>query len=513
MDKKQTTKRAGKIFSSRKFKYGSAATIFTAFFIVAVILLNVIVSAVDSKFSLYFDLTSDQIFTISDSTKELMDQQMSRYREEFGEDPQIKISFLAARDLILEDRQKSWVVNLAESYAEQYPQISVEFKEDLRTHPENYNFYTDRGYDINANAILITNSQERGSFRYLTFDSCLVYDESGSKVWAFQGEMKINAAIMQITSRKSPKVAFTTGHGESVPQAFTEILTNCGFTVEYVNLETQEIGDDIKFLVVCNPQYDLKTSPDDSKTSEYTKLSDYLNEYRSMVYIAAPFATENHEPLTVWDELLEDWGLKVVHNQVVMDNVNSSVQDNQMLYANYAPSSSIAATITGSLTALTNPPTTISIETAPIEILNTGDGESTIVEPVLTSSEHSYVEVVTEEGVKKTEGPFNLMAVSTRFTYINNAETYGHVLLIGSRNFTETNAFRGQYGNTNIIYNIIRLLSDENIAMNASYKVLEDYALDLNSGQVYVHGIISVAVIPLVIVTLGVVVYIKRKHM
>ena len=184
-----------------------------------------------------------------------------------------------------------------------------------------------------------------------------------------------------------------------------------------------------------------------------------------------------------------------------------------MIYVNYAETDSVAAALTKSLTELSSPPRSISVDSAPIRILNEGDGEVSITEPVLTSSDNAYVELITEEGTKREKGPFNLMAISTRFTYVENTKTYGHLLLIGSQNFTETNAFREQFGNTDIVYNMIRLLSDEDIFMETQYKVLEDYTIDMESGAVYVYGIISSIVIPLVIFAFGTVVYVKRKHL
>ena len=507
MDKNQRTKR--KFFSSRKFKYGTAATVFTVFFIAVVILLNAIVSAVDSKYSLYFDLTDDQIFTISDETVSFVDAKLGEYEKEHGKRPEIKISFHNARDRIMEDEMKSWVVNLAESYAECFPEITVEFNEDLNTHPERYTHYTERGYEINNGSIIISNVAEKGAFRYITLDSCLVYDENGENVWAFQGEMKFNSAMIYITSRKSPVVSFTTGHGEQDAEALKEIFRNCGFTIQDVNLTEEEIHPDSKMLVMCNPQKDITYSDDDKVVTEYTKISGYLNSYRSMVVIGSPTTPK----LPVLDELLADWGMELVRNQVVMDDISCHTQDNQMIYVNYAKTDTVAAALTQSLTELSNPPRSISVDTAPIRILKEGNGEDSVVEPVLTSSDNSYVEILTEDGTKIEKGPFNLMAISSRFTYVENAKTYGHLLLIGSQNFTETNAFREQFGNTDIVYNMIRLLSDEDIHMETQYKVLEDYTIDMESGSVYVYGIVSAVLIPLVIFAFGTVVYIKRKHM
>lgn len=510
MDKNQNQKTKKRFFSSRKFKYGATATAFTALFIVAAIFLNVIVSAIDSKYSLYIDLTDDKIFSISKTTEEMVQTQLDSYRAEHGEDPRIRISFLQARDKLMDNERKSWVVTIAESYAEKYDQIEVEFREDLKTHPENYTYYTNLGYTINSDAILVTNTAEKGAFRYMTFDSCLVYTEDGSSVWAFQGEMKFNAAIYHITSKKSPLAAFTTGHGEAVPQVLTEILTNCGFTIQHLDLTKENIPDDCKMLFMCSPQKDITFSQDDSVVTEYTKISQYLNSYRSMVVIGSPTTPE----LPVLDELLADWGLELVRNQIVMDDTFCHTLDNKMLYVNYTQEEgNLGGLLTDSLSKLTNPPRSISMNTAPIKILKEGDGVSTFIGSVLTSSDNSYVEIVEENSTRQEKGPFNLMAMSTRFEYINNVETYGHLILIGSENFTETNAFREQFGNTDIIYNMIRLLSNEYISMDVHYKVLEDYAIDMDKGEVYVYGVITVALIPLSLFAAGIVVYVKRKHM
>ena len=131
------------------------------------------------------------------------------------------------------------------------------------------------------------------------------------------------------------------------------------------------------------------------------------------------------------------------------------------------------------------------------------------------SYENSYVEIQGEDGeVKKEAGVYNLMALSSRRTVKDNADVYGHLLLIGSTDFVETNAFSEQFGNTRILYNVIRLLADEDIAMNTHYKVLQDYNFTavVDSGTVYMYGIVAVVIIPLVILSFGGVVYFKRKH-
>ncbi len=513
MDKKNTeNKRKGKFFSSKKFKYGALATAFTALFIVAVIMLNVIVSAVDSKFPLYVDLTEDQIFSISDSTVELIRGQLDTFQEEIGEEVKLKITFLRPRDQLAANETYNWVINLAESYANTFPEIEVEYREDLYTHPENYADYTRYGESITYSSIIMTSNLSQAAYKVFTFDSCLVYDEDGANLWAFKGEMRFNAVILELTSRQSPVVTFTTGHGESTPENLTEVFYNCGFRVEYVDLLTEEISDDTKILVIYNPQEDIKTQEDDSRKSEYTKISDYLNAYRSMIVAIAPSTSPNSFP--VLDELLADWGIEVERNQMVLDDTYSVPGDNRMLYVDYTESEHIAAALTGSLTEMSSPPRSISYISAPIRILEKGDGDLFSVEPVLVSSVNSYVEVVGENGtIEKQSGSYPVMAVSSRFTIENNQNLYGHVLVIGSEYFTETNTYREQYGNTSIIYSAIRLLTNENVAVDIQYKVLEDYTLTMETGTIYTFAVFAVGVIPVAIFALGIVVYIKRKHL
>ena len=86
-------------------------------------------------------------------------------------------------------------------------------------------------------------------------------------------------------------------------------------------------------------------------------------------------------------------------------------------------------------------------------------------------------------------------------------------LVIGSEFFTETSTYQEQYGNTDIVYSTIRLLTNENVAVDVHYKVLEDYTLTMETGTIYTFAIFAVGVVPAAIFALGIVVYIKRKHL
>ena len=76
------------LFSSKKFKYGSAATALTVLTVALIVLANVIFSALSSKFLWYADMTKSEIYTLSDATVEYLS----------GVDSEINIYFACEPD-------------------------------------------------------------------------------------------------------------------------------------------------------------------------------------------------------------------------------------------------------------------------------------------------------------------------------------------------------------------------------------------------------------------------------
>ena len=60
------------IFGSRRFKYGSTSVAITALVIAAVIIINVIFSILASANGWFIDLTTENLYTLSDTGTELL---------------------------------------------------------------------------------------------------------------------------------------------------------------------------------------------------------------------------------------------------------------------------------------------------------------------------------------------------------------------------------------------------------------------------------------------------------
>ena len=63
------------LLHSRKFKHGSVSLALTVLIIAAVVIINVIATALAANYSfMYIDMTSEKLYTLSDEAKELLDR-------------------------------------------------------------------------------------------------------------------------------------------------------------------------------------------------------------------------------------------------------------------------------------------------------------------------------------------------------------------------------------------------------------------------------------------------------
>ena len=60
------------LFQTKKARYGSVAVAFTVIFIAAVIVFNIVFGTLVNKYRLSVDMTANNLYEITDSTRELL---------------------------------------------------------------------------------------------------------------------------------------------------------------------------------------------------------------------------------------------------------------------------------------------------------------------------------------------------------------------------------------------------------------------------------------------------------
>ncbi len=489
-------KKTGGAFSSKQFKYGSVAAVLTVVFIAVVILLNAVFSALSSQYGFVLDLTHQQIYGISDQTRELLADQTK----------EVTIKFMLPLDQLESASEYYPVVTCAQQYAREFPNVKVEYY-DIITRPDHLQYFTGKGYTVSTTDVIVQCGDE---FKIFSLGSFLPKAESTGNIYAFRGEMYFTSAILAVTAENQPEVTFTTNHGESVSPYLEDIFELCGYKVNQIDLATQQISDATKILVIYDPKFDFQSF--EGGNSEIEKLAGYLGSNRSAMVFLSP----STQTLPNLDELLLEWGISVTRNQVVLDEGHSLPNYNTHLICDYPALESTsqeetpAGVIVGGSVSSGQ---TVSGISAPL-VLSTPLANYVTVESVLRSSLDAYVEA---DG-KKISGPFDVMAVATRSQIVNhgnsiNQEVKGHLLVSSSTNFATLCYDSSPYANQALIFNAIKLMSDEDTITNISMKRVDDTSLSIKAEDVTRYTVIMATVLPGLIVIGGIAVWIKRKHL
>ena len=119
-----------KITGSKSFRYGSVAVAFSCVFVAIVLVINVIISALGTKFSLYVDMTSEDFYTVSEASLEQLADVSA----------DVEIVFFQKKDKISDQSYLGYVKLLAEEYGKNFDFVEVKYL-DLLSQPTASNKY------------------------------------------------------------------------------------------------------------------------------------------------------------------------------------------------------------------------------------------------------------------------------------------------------------------------------------------------------------------------------------
>ena len=217
------------------------------------------------------------------------------------------------------------------------------------------------------------------------------------------------------------------------------------------------------------------------------------------------------------DELLYEWGISY-GDSVVYDPSNCINVDGTALISNYTEEGN-GATLTKSMRTISNVPRTIVNYTMPIYVTyNNGESASIDqgtrdVSSVLTSSEKAYACGFDSNETVDT-GTFNLMTLSTEQRYIDNEANYNYVLACGTTDFVSDKYIGSStYGNVDILYSAMKTMGKITVPNGIEFKIFDNNELNISTSEAYAWTVILSALLPVVTIVTGIVVYIRRRRL
>ncbi len=536
------------IIKSRSFAYGSRSVAITALVITAVIILNVIFSALAAKFTWYIDLTKEGIYTLSDNCKDLLDNTFGNLvaeREKNGEEPlKVTIKFCDLEDNIMEDTSQRYVLMTAKELREEFPDIiNIEFINIWENPTAVEKYKTSVLTAIYPSHVIIESGSE-----YRTYDISKFYltNTGSSTPWAYFGEKRFTSGILAVTQAEAPVVAVLTGHGEIFTDtALVELLDLAGYKVITVdNLLTQTLPDECRLMISYNPTADFLDADGISDLSEIEIIDDFLagNNHSLMV-----FMNPTSPKLPVLEEYLELWGIsfnRYEDNSVTVKDEENALTGDGLTFIGEYVELGLGGSITKDLRSSTSPRRVVFKNTMPIKfapeympttVKDEDTGESlTYGHKDLGSGftrEAYYIFEASEGAIGMSGGkevyesvandPFGLMVISRQYKAvqednygISSADHSSYVFACGSTEMVSKTLLESNtYGNQEVFLKVLYEMGKENVPASLSIKPFSDTTIDTLTIDRANAFTLTLTIIPTTIVFgAGIFVIVRRKY-
>lgn len=490
--------------TAKKFKYGSLSVVITVVFIALIIGVNLIVSSLDASFNLRVDLTETELYSISPETDVALRAGLGDNYETF----KVTIKFLDERDVIESSQTALYVQQLAEEYARQYPNnISVEYIDITKNPSAVEKYLNETQTSVDRNYVIIEGAYH---YRILHLAAFYITSEDTGALYAFQGESRFTAAILQSSIETPQIVAFTTQHGESTSASLMAMFDEAGFEVRTIDLASEEIPEDVRILVISNPTNDFQGFDGENPNvrTEMVKINEYMQS-RSLIVLV----NKDTPALPNLQEYLwEYWGLDYKPQHLISDDKSSLPgTDTYSVIGEYVGTSETAPNAYQLHQTVSQSGAGIRtvFRNATELVVDTSKSDK-IVEVALQTSP----EATSEYGGETSTGSFPLLALSTEMNYADdNSAQYRYVMLVASTDFANDSFLTSGYGNRRILSSAARMMSTQRNIPEIDYKTFEDEPLTLDQETAKNLTIFITVFAPLIIIIVGLVVYLRRRHL
>lgn len=534
---------------TKKFRYGSVSVALTVVIIAAVILFNAIFTALSEKFTWYLDMTSEEMYTLSDEAKVLLDQVFYVVNENgertaprklidaaTGEekDVEVTIIFCTPRDQMEAETTQRYVLYTVLEMAQEYPGITVKFI-DYLTNPSAVSQYKESsGQSINSYSIIVTSGKQS---RVYTLSALFTTDSSTETVVGYNGEQRLVSAIHAVTQVVTPVACYTNNHGEEDTfknSALHMLLYENGYDVQPINLLEQDIPADCTLIVIFNPQDDFQEKDRFHDVSELDKLERFMDNNHSVMYFF-DYETKRMENL---EAFLADWGVGIARHT----DAETSIESNYLIkdtseayrmdpYANQAiyVEAGLGASLTRQLREAKNPksvmfPYTGAIQSTYDLTYNDEKGyyfgnyyENGVMREsfdVFTSSENAVA--MAGEKALDAKAPFSYMTVTRETIYHEetNESTFAYLLACASTDFVSAGALDvGNYGNHTVLTRACQELGGAQVSISLACKYFSDMEINTVTEKAANQYTVVLTVVPASIIFIaGVYIMIRRKY-
>ena len=321
----------------RKLRRGSASLGLCIIVLVAVLLLNVGMTALCTSQNWFIDLTPQStytvyqqfnnlqkqcgLYTLMDETVGYLEYIFEQANSEREEPVKVEIIFCTEPDQLIKAESMRYIYYTALALQKQFPDsIKVSWR-DVWSNPSSVDMYRSTSYsNIYSSHIIVASGTE---FRVSSARSFYTYDsDSASDVpIGYSGQKQFVKQILDVTGAEAPICCLTINHGEPFAEwnlddranwseysEFMNVIEGAGYEIQFLDLANDPIPENCRLILTFDPQTDFVSSfgNDQVSVSETKKLDAFLDKsYSFMVFMDADTP---HMPNL--EEYLDFWGIE-----------------------------------------------------------------------------------------------------------------------------------------------------------------------------------------------------------
>lgn len=508
------------IFNSKKFKHGSLSVVFTVVFVAVIVLLNVILNLVLDRFDVEVDLTEGGLYTIGEEMEKFVTSSESTVKFYFTTKEETLETAGSVYKQTVEFAKKASDLNKNYSYS------FVDLLSDP-TFAEKYENITEGG--------IILECEETGRYKFYDIGNEFLqytidgknYGYSEAQMMAMYGyavtdqvsiaEQELLSGLMSITKVNPVKVAFTKGFGESENPDLTALLEKNTYVIETIDIDiVQSIPEEYDIVIINAPTMDYSIEA-------LNKVDEWLSNGglygKNLFYFASTSVTDGVTMPNI-DDFLAQWGLEIGMGFVAQTDLNYAyaVQGETSPYyqraeivkdtdyytsMNLNPNATFRAMLVRPVKKLweenSNFTNTMILQTY---------GETCVVRPF--GAPNNWVPADAEES-----GQFGLIVEASKVRYDGMTPYYSRVIASGCETFfVDYFLSATNYTNADVavsLFNTVSGNAEQSITITPKSFTATTYEID--AAQQRAIGLVFTVIIPVIIIAIGIVVWVRRRRL
>lgn len=513
----------------RSLKHGTMAVVLTVLFIAAVVVLNVIVSIISDRVDTTADLTDTGIYTLDEATTNFLG----------GLESEVTISVMnsetnfegggtyykSVNELLKKMAMENDNFKLRYLQIDQNPDFTSKFSGE--TLSENYivvesadtgrhriitpgNYFSAPSFRDNLSQYGYPETYIDQYVEQYVNSSYASQIIEGSNV-----EQAVISALMYVTNTDPVRVAFTEGFGEGDSSSLSSLLDKNGYDVETINLmNVSEIDSDIDYIVMCAPSMDYDND-------SLTKLSRFLDNGgafgKNLIYFASYIqpnynTSDEGSSMANLASFLAEWGISVGDSLVLQSNASYSYGGMEYVHLQQIQDTDYAGTTYNSSLI------TYDAYIRPIiQIWESGGKGSVEQEVLIKSYDGAYLRPLSalsdSDFDKSTAESGSFIDALCAYKVHSSTQEVTRVVAFGSDMIC--NSMFMNYANSNnqdFMINMFNYISGKTEGTTITAKSFSNVGFEVNQENSNVLAVILCIVIPIAVIVLGVVIWVRRRH-